>query len=356
MIDPDKIYASLRAQDLSEMQPIRVQDKMVFGSDVDINQLSPMKYPGAYQFFKDGMSNNWTPEEVSMTEDLVQWTTGQLTEVERHVFVTVLSYLTTSDILIARNIATALFDKLPVPEVQLFLGRQTFEEGLHQHTYQLCIENLGLDQGYIYNLYRTIPEIYQKIKLSQSYTNVLCMPEFDMSTVDSRKFLLEALIFYGLGFEGVWFYNGFTPVFALQRNGKMKGTGEQFQYIMRDETLHARFYSYLIREIIREYPELWDSDMHARAVKVFENIVRSEEIYIGYVLRDPILAYDAEQHMGQTRFMANLRARSIGLPDIFPGQENSTPWLEEQALLKKEKNFFETRVTEYQSAASLNWD
>ena len=357
MLSPDQVYTQLCSQQLDHMRPIDPSEKMMLGSDVDINQLSPMKYPWAYDFFNDGISNNWTPEETPMSDDIAQYKRGQLTEEEKHVFVNVLAYLTTSDIMVARNIATALFDKLPVPEVQLFLGRQTFEEGLHQKSYQHCIETLNLDQGYVYNLYRTIPEIYQKLIISQSYTDALTDPAYSVKgSIETTKFFLQALIFYGLGFEGIWFYNGFTPVFALQRMGKMKGTGEQFQYIMRDEALHARFYTRAIRQIIIENPQIWDDDMRERAIEVFKTVVRSEEIYIGYIMRDPILGYNKEMHVEQAKWLANLRGKQIGLPDIFPGAERTVPWLDEQANVRKEKNFFETRVNEYQSAGTLRWD
>ncbi|MDR2031337.1 MAG: ribonucleotide reductase, partial [Azoarcus sp.] len=82
----------------------------------------------------------------------------------------------------------------------------------------------------------------------------------------------------------------------------------------------------------------------------------AENAYAGYVLRDPVLGYSADLHMEQFRFVANRRARQLGFAEPFPGAEAALPWLDEQANLRKEKNFFETRITEYQTGGSLVWE
>tara|TARA_B100001540_G_scaffold139576_1_gene124084 strand:- start:2560 stop:3045 length:486 start_codon:yes stop_codon:yes gene_type:complete len=161
-------------------------------------------------------------------------------------------------------------------------------------------------------------------------------------------------MFFAAIFEGCWFYNGFSPVFALQRRGLMKGTAEQFQYIMRDEVMHAAFGIRVVKQIIqeenlkpdkKEIREMWDEAYEA------------EKAYTNYILRDQILGYSAEMHLGQFKYIANRRANQLGLDEEpFPEAESTLPWLDEQANLRKEKNFFETRVTEYQTGGALNWD
>ena len=60
-----------------------------------------------------------------------------------------------------------------------------------------------------------------------------------------------------------------------------------------------------------------------------------------------------EQYM---HFIANRRCGQLGLEAVFPAAENPFPWMSEAMDLKKEKNFFETRVIEYQNGGSLRWD
>jgi ribonucleotide reductase beta subunit family protein with ferritin-like domain len=41
--------------------------------------------------------------------------------------------------------------------------------------------------------------------------------------------------------EGLFFYVGFTQILALGRQNKMTGAAEQYQYILRDESMHCNF-------------------------------------------------------------------------------------------------------------------
>ncbi|NMG48684.1 ribonucleotide-diphosphate reductase subunit beta [Azoarcus communis] len=331
---------------------VRASDKRVVNGQGDINQLAPFKYPWAWEFFLNANRNHWTPLEISMAQDVHDYH-HKLTPAERHVFENVLSYLTTSDILAMRNIGLAVMEKMTAPELQIYQARQVYEEALHTWTYQHCIETIGLDQQEIYNRYRVVPEIHGKIALANRRLERVMRSDFDLSKRDNlHEFALSYLFFAGI-FEGCWFYNGFTPIFALQRRGLMKGTAEQLQYIMRDEVLHCAFGIRVVRTLIAE--EELELDPSA-ITQLWEEAEACESAYASYLLRDPILGYSASQHMAQFRFIANRRARQLGLTEPYPGAENALPWLDEQANMRKEKNFFETRVTEYQTGGALSWD
>lgn len=334
------------------LAPIRAADKRIVNGQGDINQLAPFKYPWAWEFFLTANKNHWTPTEVNMAQD-VQDYHHKLTPAERHVFENVLGYLTTSDILAMRNIGLAVMEKMTAPELQIYQARQVYEEALHTWTYQHCIETLNLDQGEIYNRYRVVPAIHGKIALANRRLERVLRSDLDLTDRDNlHEFALSYLFFAGI-FEGCWFYNGFSPIFALQRRGLMKGTAEQLQYIMRDEVLHCAFGIRVVRELIKE--ENLKLDPKAVA-ELWQEAEAAEDAYARYILREPILGYNAELHLGQFRFVANRRARQLGLDEPYPGAEATLPWLDEQANLRKEKNFFETRVTEYQSGGSLAWE
>ncbi|MDO6386428.1 MULTISPECIES: ribonucleotide-diphosphate reductase subunit beta [unclassified Uliginosibacterium] len=331
---------------------VRAQDKRIVNGQGDINQLAPFKYPWAWDFFLNANKNHWTPLEISMAQDVHDYQ-HKLTPAERHVFENVLAYLTTSDILAMRNIGLAVMEKMSAPELQIYQARQVYEEALHTWTYQHCIETLGIDQQEIYNRYRVVPEINAKISLANRRLERVMRSDFDLADRDNlHEFALSYMFFAGI-FEGCWFYNGFTPIFALQRRGLMKGAAEQLQYIMRDEVLHCAFGIRVVRELLKEE----NLTLDPRAVQeLWEEAEAAESGYAGYILREPILGYSADLHRAQFRFIANRRARQIGLAEPFPGAENVLPWLDEQANLRKEKNFFETRVTEYQTGGALSWD
>ncbi len=334
------------------LAPVKAADKRVVNAKTYINQLAPFKYPWAWEFFLNANRNHWTPLEISMAQDVHDYH-YKLTPAERHVFENVLAYLTTSDILAMRNIGLAVMEKMTAPELQIYQARQVYEEALHTWTYQHCIETLGLDQQEIYNRYRVIPEIHGKIALANRRLERVMRADFDLTQRDNlHEFALSYLFFAGI-FEGCWFYNGFSPIFALQRRGLMKGTAEQLQYIMRDEVLHCAFGIRVVRTLLQEEQLQLDP---AAVARLWEEAEAAESAYARYVLREPILGYNAEVHIGQFRFIANRRARQLGLAEPFPGAESSLTWLDEQANLRKEKNFFETRVTEYQTGGALAWD
>ena len=337
----------------NEITPINPDDKRVINGQTDINQLAPFKYPWAWNFFLNANKNHWTPLDINMAQDVTDYR-HKLTIEEKHVYENVLSYLTTSDILAMRNIGLAVMEKMTAPELQIYQARQVYEESLHTWTYQHCIETIGLNQSEIYNRYRVVPEIHQKISVANRRLNSVLRSDIDLNDPDELQNFVISYLFFAAIFEGCWFYNGFSPVFALQRRGLMKGTAEQFQYIMRDEVMHAAFGIRVVKQIIqeenlkfnkKEIREMWDEAYEA------------EKAYTQYILRDPILGYSAKTHLGQFQYIANRRAKQLGLDEEpFPSAEETLPWLDEQANLRKEKNFFETRVTEYQTGGALSWD
>ena len=330
----------------------RASDKRIVNGQGDIHQLAPFKYPWAWSYFLMANNNHWTPLEISMAQDVHDYH-HRLTPTERHIFENVLAYLTTSDILAMRNIGLAVMEKMTAPELQIYQARQVYEEALHTWTYQHCIESIGLDQQDIYNRYRVVPQIHGKIALAQRRLDSVMHADFDLKDRDNLHTFALSYFFFAVVFEGCWFYNGFTPVFALQRRGLMKGTAEQLQYIMRDEVLHAGFGIRVVRELLAE--EQLELDPQALR-QLWDEAEAAEQAYAGYILQEPVLGYNADLHMQQFRFIANRRARQAGVAEPFPGAGNVLPWLDEQANLRKEKNFFETRVTEYQSGAALAWD
>jgi len=334
------------------LAPVNAADKRIVGGKTDINQLAPFKYPWAWEFFLKANRNHWTPLEISMAQDVHDYH-HKLSGAERHVFENVLAYLTTSDILAMRNIGLAVMEKMSAPELQIYQARQVYEEALHTWTYQHCIESIGLDQQEIYNRYRVVPAIHGKIALANRRLERVMRPDFDLTDRDNLHEFALSYFFFAAIFEGCWFYNGFTPIFALQRRGLMKGAAEQLQYIMRDEVLHCAFGIRVVRELLKEE----DLSLDPAALKaLWDEAEAAESAYAAYILRDPILGYNADLHTRQFRFMANRRARQVGLAEPFPGAENVLPWLDEQANLRKEKNFFETRVTEYQTGGALDWE
>lgn len=337
--------------DSKSTAPINPEDKRVVNGATDINQLAPFKYPWAWEYFLNANKNHWTPLDVNMTQDVHDYH-HKLNDAERHVFENVLAYLTTSDILAMRNIGLAVMEKMTAPELQIYQARQVFEESMHTWTYQHCIETIGLEQSEIYNRYRVVPEIHNKIQLANKRLEATLSNNLNLRNKDDLEQFVMSYLFFAAVFEGCWFYNGFSPIFALQRRGLMKGTAEQFQYIMRDEIMHYGFGMKVVNQIIKEE----GLTLNPNAVTdMWIECEAAERSYAEFLLPEPIMGYNAKDHIEQFRYLANRRAKQLKLEQPFPGAKNALPWLNEQASLRKEKNFFETRVTEYQTGANLSW-
>ena len=334
---------------------IRAEDKRIILGETDINQLIPMKYKWAWQKFLDANANHWTPNEIAMGPDKQIYQTGGLTPSEQHMYKTTLAYLTTSDIVIMRNVEAATMQYITAPEVEIYLARQLYEESLHTWAYQHCLESIGMnevEQAEFYGLYRTEPSMHAKVQYAVNMTDA--MDELQLKDQFDLEWFVKGLIFYYACFEGGWFYNGFNPIFSLHRRGLMSGTAEQLQYIRRDEAMHVNFGLDLINQINIENPGVINC-LESEIYRMMHEVVKLEEPYAQYAIPRDIVGYNPRDHVEGLKWLLNTRARKLGLAEPFPGVSNPLPWLSEVADVRKEKNFFETRVTEYQ-IGQLNWD
>jgi ribonucleoside-diphosphate reductase beta chain len=120
------------------------------------------------------------------------------------------------------------------------------------------IESLGMDEGEIFNMYHEVPAVARKASWALKYTQDL-RPDLHTGTAETDKELLRNLIAYYCVLEGIFFYCGFTQILSMGRRNKMTGVSEQFQYILRDESMHVNFGIDVINQIKMENPHLWDA-------------------------------------------------------------------------------------------------
>ncbi len=336
---------------------VEVDDKRMINCRADLNQLVPFKYDWAWQKYLDGCANHWMPQEINMNADLALWKKeGGLTEDERRIVKRNLGFFSTADSLVANNLVLAIYRLITNPECRQYILRQSFEEAIHTHAYQYCIESLGMDEGEIFNMYREIPSVAKKAQWGVDYTREISDPQFTTGTPETDKALLKNLIAFYCVLEGIFFYCGFTQILSMGRRNKMTGVAEQFQYILRDESMHVNFGVDVINQIKLENPQLWDQEMRDQATLM---ILEGTELEIQYA-RDTmprgVLGMNAAMMEEYLQFIANRRLTQLGLPEQFKGVTNPFPWMSEIMDLRKEKNFFETRVTEYQVGGALSWD
>ena len=336
---------------------LSVDEKAMINCRADLNQLVPFKYDWAWQKYLDGCANHWMPQEINMTADVATWKSSDgLSEDERRIVMRSLGYFSTADSLVANNLVLGIYRLITNPECRQYSLRQAFEEAIHTHAYQYCIESLGMDEGEIFNMYREVPSVAKKAAWSLSHTHELSDPNFSTGTVEADQQLLRNLIgFYGVT-EGIFFYCGFTQILSMGRRNKMTGVAEQFQYILRDESMHLNFGIDVINQIKLENPHLWTEEFKEEVTQMILEGTALEIEYARDTMPRGVLGMNAAMMEEYLHFIANRRLTQLGLSEQFPGAQNPFPWMSEIMDLRKEKNFFETRVIEYQTGGALSWD
>ncbi|MGC8697523.1 MAG: ribonucleotide-diphosphate reductase subunit beta [Halothiobacillus sp.] len=335
---------------------VDVSAKRIINATADVNQLLPMKYTWAWEKYLAGCNNHWMPTEVSMQADIALWKGREgLTADERAMIMRNLGFFATAESLVANNIVLAIYKQITNPECRQYLLRQAFEEAVHTHTFQYIVESLGLAEGELFNMYREVPSITAKDAWALKYTKNLADGQFDTSTTQGAQDFMRDLVAFYVVFEGMWFYTGFAQILSLGRRNKMTGIAEQYQYIMRDESIHMNFGIDLINQIKIENPHLWTEQFKAEISAMLHEAAELEVAYARDTMPHGLLGLNAEMCAEYLHFIANRRCNQIGLAELFPGASNPFPWMSEVIDLKKEKNFFETRVTDYQTGGALSW-
>ena len=336
---------------------VDVDQKQMINCRADVNQLVPFKYDWAWQKYLDGSANHWMPQEINMTADVALWKDPNgLTEDERRIVMRNLGFFSTADSLVANNIVLSVYRHITNPECRQYLLRQALEEAIHTHAYQYVIESLGMDEGEIFNMYKEVPSVARKAAWALPFTESLADQTFNTGTLEDDKTLLRNLIAFYCVLEGIFFYCGFTQILSMGNRNKMTGTAEQFQYILRDESMHVNFGIDMINQIKLENPQLWDEAMQTEARNMILQGTQLEIEYAHDTMPGGILGMNAESMSDYLKFIANRRLTQIGLEEEFPNATNPFPWMSEIMDLRKEKNFFETRVIEYQTGGALSWD
>jgi ribonucleoside-diphosphate reductase beta chain len=336
---------------------VRAEDKRVINAQSDVNQLVPFKYKWAWDKYLSACANHWMPQEINMQRDIELWKNPNgLTDDERLIVKRNLGFFVTADSLAANNIVLGTYRHITAPECRQYLLRQAFEEAIHTHAYQYIVESLGLDESEIFNAYHEIKSIRDKDEFLMPFIDVLTDPAFKTGTMENDQKLLRSLIVFSCIMEGLFFYVGFVQILALGRQNKMMGSSEQYQYILRDESMHCNFGIDLVNTVKMENPHLWTPEFREEIRTLMKKGVDLEYAYAEDTMPRGVLGLNAGMFKEYLRFIANRRCQQIGIDALFDKADNPFPWMAEMIDLKKEKNFFETRVIEYQTGGALSWD
>jgi len=326
----------------------------IFGEETaGVNQILPHVNSWAWDLYRKGKNNNWNPEEVPMTKDIQNWKSGVLTDAEMLIVKRCLGFFAGSESLVGNNLFT-LFKYITDPECRQFMARQMYEECLHNDTIVYICDSLDLDIDEVYEAYETIPAIKAKDDYLMKVTSDLSRSDFDTNSIEGKREATKAAFLYYIVCEGTFFYSGFAMLLALAE--KIPGISEQIQYTLRDETLHIQFGTNILNKIKEQYPDIWTKDFEKELTGLLKEAVKLEIEYAREVLPNGILGLNADMFVDYMEYIANRRLEGLGMKYRYKSNKNPFPWLSETIDLDKQKNFFETKVTEYQNAGALDDD
>jgi ribonucleoside-diphosphate reductase beta chain len=330
------------------------EKRLVNCKQVDVNQLMPLKYTWAWDYYTKGCANHWMPNEIPMQRDIELWKSNRLTVEERHVILRNLGFLSTAESLVGNNIVLAIFKHVTNPEARQYLLRQAFEEAIHTHTFQYIVESLSLDQREVFNMYHEVNSIHDKDAFEMTLTSAIMEEGFSTETPEGLQTFLKNLVGFYVIMEGIFFYSGFVMLLSFKRQNKMVGIGQQFEYIMRDESIHLNFGIDLINGIRDENPGIWTTEFEAEIRAMILQAVELEVVYAQDCMPRGILGLNAGLFREYVQYIADRRFDRLRMPIEFSSQ-NPFPWMSEATDLTKEQNFFEGKVTAYQNAGTLEW-
>jgi len=331
-----------------------MKDGSIFGKETTgVNQILPHVNKWAWNLYRKGKNNNWNPEEVPMTKDTQNWKSDSITDEERLIIKRCLGFFAGTESLVGNNLFT-LFKYITDPECRQFMARQMYEECLHNDTIVYICDSLDLDINEVYEAYESIPSIKAKDDFLMGVTTNLNQPGLNTQTLEGQKEVIKGTFLYYVVCEGTFFYSGFAMLLALSE--KIPGISEQIQYTLRDETLHIEFGTKLLNTIKRQYPDAFNLELENELTEYLQEAVKLEIQYAKEVLPTGILGLNSDMFVDYMQFIANRRLKALGMKFRYKSGKNPFPWLSETIDLDKQKNFFETKVTEYQSAGALDDD
>lgn len=328
---------------------------LILGEETEgVNQILPHRNKWAWELYLTGAANNWMPNEVPMVKDLQSWKARDvLSEDERLVIKRCLGFFAGSESLVSNNLM-ALAKWITDPECRQYMARQMYEECLHNHTIVYICDALDLDVGEVYEAYANIPAIKAKDDFLMRSTANLNDPHFETRTLAGKKALFKAAYIYWIICEGTFFFSGFAMLLSM--SNKIPGIAEQIQYTLRDESIHIQFGTTLLNTMKQQYPDIWDAQMEAELTDLMQEAVDLEISYAKDVLPRGILGLNADMFVDYMQYIANRRMEKLNMSFRYPKDRNPFPWLAEKIDIQKQKNFFETKVTDYQHEAVLKDD
>jgi ribonucleoside-diphosphate reductase beta chain len=315
--------------------------------------LLPLRYQWAYDLYRTMKANHWEPEDIQMQKDVEQWRSTEISLNERWIIMMGIGYFSAAEGIVGDNIQHVVRELVTAPELKLVLGRHAHEENIHADSLLYMISSLGINPHECEAMFEQIPTIVKKNEFVTKHSNAL-RRDLDLTTTENKKLLAKNIFVFGQCMEGTQFYGLFGMILSLYRQNKFPGIGQMFRYTLRDESNHIEVFRNLFMDLIEENPDIWTQEFRNDLIETMREAVALEKEFIHDCLPVNAIGLSANEFESYIDFIADRRLAGCGLPPLTPGASNPLPWLAEMMDVRKEQNFFEGKVTDYQKSSALN--
>ncbi|MEY4482747.1 MAG: hypothetical protein RL693_199 [Verrucomicrobiota bacterium] len=341
VLDQDKAEAAYAAK------------RIINGRKTMTFNLLPLKYQWAYDIYRVMKANHWEPEDIQMQKDIEQWrSTETLSDSERWIIMMGIGYFSAAEGIVGDNIQHVVRELVTAPELKLVLGRHAHEENIHADSLLYMISSLGINPHECEAMFEDIPTIVKKNDFVTRSSHAL-RRDIDLTDPVNKKLFAKNIFVYGQCMEGTQFYGLFGMILSLYRQNKFPGIGTMFRYTLRDESNHIKVFRNLFMDLIDENPEIWTPEFREELVETMKEAVALEKEFIRDCLPVAAVGLSADEFEQYIDFIADRRLTDVGLAPLNPGITNPLPWLAEMQDIRKEQNFFEGTVTDYQKSSNL---
>jgi len=328
--------------------------KVINGRQSMTFNLLPLKYQWAYDLYRKMKANHWEPEDIPMGKDIEQWRDEKVvSDIERWIIRMGIGYFSAAEGIVGDNIQHVVRELVTAPELKLVLGRHAHEENIHADSLLYMIASLGINPHECEAMFEDVPTIARKNEFVVRNSRNL-RRDLDMTQAENKKLLAKNIFLFGQCMEGTQFYGLFGMVLSLYRQNKFPGIGQMFRYTLRDESNHIEVFRNLFMDLVEENRDIWTTEFKEELRATMAEAVTLEKDFINDCLPVDSLGLRKDEFLTYIDYIADRRLEGVGLAPLNAGVKNPLPWLAEMMDIKKEQNFFEGRVTEYQKASSLN--
>lgn len=285
----------------------------------------PLTHQDLWDFYKKAEKQTWVAEEIDLSQDKFD----NLAENEKTYLKNILAFFAISDGLVIDNLATNFMNEVEVLEAQYFYGHQTFIEQVHSNFYSLSIDTYIKDLEEKEALFNSM-EQNEAIRLKASWAEKWIQhPSF------AHRLVAFACV------EGIAFSSVFGGVFWFRSRNLMGGLGEGNEFIIKDESLHYDFATYLYNNYLKEEYKIPQNELREIILSCYE----TEKLFVENSMTEGLSGLSREDMIGYVQFVVDVVLNDFGLEKQF-FVSNPLPFMQRIGLLAK-NNFFEKRVGQY---------